>query len=94
MSLDIKEQYKHAEGLAEGDLHQTTSHGVILIPQPSDDPRDPLNWSRNKKLLTLGVVSFASCISLAQLLANQAGFLPQAELYHVPPVNISYSVSH
>jgi hypothetical protein len=93
MSVDVKEQYEHTEGLPEDDLHKKTSHGVILIPQPSDDPRDPLNWSTSKKLLTLGVLSFASCISLAQSLANQAGFLPQAELYHVAPVKISYSVS-
>jgi len=25
--------------------------GTILVPQPSDDPRDPLNWSMTKKML-------------------------------------------
>lgn len=26
-------------------------NGVVLVPQPSDDPRDPLNWPRLKKEL-------------------------------------------
>jgi len=28
---------------------KTTKDGIVLIPQPSDDPRDPLNWSWLKK---------------------------------------------
>lgn len=95
MPEDIKEQFhEHAEGLdvKEGQ-HKTTPNGVILIPKPSSDPQDPLNWPLSKKLLTLGIVSFASCIGLAQQLANQAGFVPQAILYHVSPIKVSYSVS-
>jgi hypothetical protein len=30
---------------------------TILIPQPSNDPNDPLNWSQSKKNLILFVVS-------------------------------------
>jgi hypothetical protein len=31
-------------------LLKTASDGrTVLIPQPSDDPRDPLNWSSLKK---------------------------------------------
>jgi hypothetical protein len=31
---------------------KTTSDGaIVLIPQPSDDPNDPLNWSSMKKHL-------------------------------------------
>ncbi len=26
-----------------------TEDGIVLVPQPSDDPRDPLNWSWYKK---------------------------------------------
>lgn len=28
---------------------KTTKDGIVLIPQPSDDPNDPLNWSWLKK---------------------------------------------
>ena len=39
------------EGLKGG------QHGrVVLIPQPSDDPLDPLNWSPARKLVVLAVV--------------------------------------
>lgn len=30
---------------------------TVLIPQPSDNPHDPLNWSPLKKHITLGVVA-------------------------------------
>lgn len=33
------------------------SHGqVVLHPQPSSDPEDPLNWSKQRKLLAIGMV--------------------------------------
>lgn len=34
---------------------------TVLIPQPSDDPEDPLNWPRKKKLaivLTMSTIAF------------------------------------
>jgi hypothetical protein len=131
-----------------------TSNGIVLVPQPSDDPKDPLNvsdilgvqisscrsppnmlldsqdifleflnmsfesfdmshdsgffilwgtiannysaniqWPMSKKIRTLGIISFASFVGLAQQLANQAGFFPQAVLYHREPVELSYSVN-
>ena len=37
---------------------KTTPDGrIILIPQPSDDLNDPLNWSQTKKNVILLVVS-------------------------------------
>jgi hypothetical protein len=33
---------------------------TVLIPQPSDDPNDPLNWSRARKLTILLVVTCTS----------------------------------
>ena len=79
--------------IAQGETYRVkTINEIVLVPQPSDDPKDPLNWSNKKKILTLCIVSFVSCISLAQALANQAGFFPQAALYHKTPVQLSYSV--
>lgn len=67
--------------------------GVLLVPQPTDDPSDPLNWSLWKKVATLFIVSLASFIGIAQALANQSGFISQAKLYGKTPVELSYSVS-
>lgn len=34
---------KHADGKGEED--------IVLIPRPSDDPEDPLNWTFRRKLI-------------------------------------------
>lgn len=67
---------------------------VVLVPRPSDDPADPLNWSMTKKVLILALVSLSSFIGVAQALANQSGFFVQASLYHKSPMQMSYSVGY
>jgi len=43
---------------AEARSFKTASDGrTVLIPQPSDNPYDPLNWSPLKKYITLGVIA-------------------------------------
>ena len=39
---------KHASG---------GQHDIVLIPAPSDDPDDPLNWSAKRKLLSTACIS-------------------------------------
>ena len=34
---------------------------VVLIPAPSDDPDDPLNWSAKRKLLSTACISMCVC---------------------------------
>ncbi|RDW69776.1 hypothetical protein BP6252_08796 [Coleophoma cylindrospora] len=31
--------------------HSSAAHDIVLVPLPSDDPEDPLNWTRKRKLL-------------------------------------------
>lgn len=39
-------------------------HGdIILVPQPSDSPNDPLNWSTRKKDTVLFVICLASIMA-------------------------------
>ncbi|OAL34770.1 hypothetical protein AYO20_05965 [Fonsecaea nubica] len=74
----------------------TTAHskaGITLIPAPSDDPRDPLNWSQGRKLLTLFIVSFAGFTGTLQAVGNVSSVFQQGALYHKTPVEITYSVS-
>ncbi|KAK9234239.1 major facilitator superfamily domain-containing protein [Lipomyces kononenkoae] len=49
--LDLQDsiQAKHASG---------NQNEIVLIPTPSDDPEDPLNWSRGRKLLS----AFCVCV--------------------------------
>lgn len=45
-------------GLAHEHGFKTTADGnTILIPQPSDSPHDPLNWSPFRKHLILIIIS-------------------------------------
>jgi hypothetical protein len=39
-------------------------HGLPLVPQPSDDPNDPLNWSYLKKYFILIIVTALSFFSI------------------------------
>jgi MFS family permease len=39
-------------------LVETQQNKVILVPTPSADPEDPLNWNRARKLLNTGLVLF------------------------------------
>lgn len=55
------------EGLITDTVHErfanlkTAGDGhTILIPQPSDDPNDPLNWSPARKHVILFIVSLAA----------------------------------
>ena len=66
--------------------------GIILIPQPTDDPLDPLDWPQWKKLMTLIVVSIASSTGYAQATANQSGYFQQAAVYGKTATEISYGV--
>ena len=38
---------KHASGL---------SKDIVLVPAPSEDPEDPLNWSARRKLLATACI--------------------------------------
>ncbi|KAK4542162.1 hypothetical protein LTR36_007009 [Oleoguttula mirabilis] len=43
---------------------KTTADGkYVLIPQPTDSPRDPLNWSPRKKALMLGIIAYIAALA-------------------------------
>ncbi|KAK4550017.1 hypothetical protein LTR36_002984 [Oleoguttula mirabilis] len=45
---------KHGTGRRDQD--------IVLAPQPSDDPNDPLNWSMAKKVSIVAILMFGACI--------------------------------
>ncbi len=49
-----------------------------LIPQPSDDENDPLNWSWGKKHLILFVISFVSFLPDYGSATGAVTLIPQA----------------
>lgn len=54
-----------------GRLLKKNKKGVILLPQPSDSPNDPLNWSYTRKMWHFVVVCFITGFTAAT--SNSAG---------------------
>ena len=44
-----------AGGQSDG-KHASDRSEIVLVPQPSADPEDPLNWSRKRKMWSLAMV--------------------------------------
>ncbi|KAK6383156.1 hypothetical protein LTR65_010393 [Meristemomyces frigidus] len=55
----------------DGNVKYSKDGTTILVPQPSDDPRDPLNWPLWRRDLTTGILCLLSVIAstLSPLLA-------------------------
>ena len=76
--------------LLQGENIQATPDGkTILIPQPSSDPNDPLNWSQWKKNIILFVISvvgfmpdYVSSIGIVTLLPQTMYVHSSVELFN------------
>jgi hypothetical protein len=60
-----------------GGIHFKHAGHHVLVPQPSDDPSDPLNWSRLWKALSMG----GMLISSFTLLFSPLSVAPQVPYY-------------
>lgn len=49
-----------------------------LIPQPSDDPNDPLNWSKRRKHIALFVISWIAFLPDFGSATGAVTLLPQS----------------
>lgn len=67
---------KHAEGEGQKD--------IILVPRPSEDPEDPLNWTFKRKLLS------TSCVVIYTIMIA----IPSSAVYSiVTPIRKETSLS-
>lgn len=64
---------------------------TILIPQPSSDPKDPLNWSSFKKHLILLIISWASLLADYGSATGAVTLIPQAEEWGISPDTVNHS---
>ncbi|KAF2157018.1 MFS general substrate transporter [Myriangium duriaei CBS 260.36] len=46
-------------------LDEFDDNGIILLPQPSSSPDDPLNWSKPRKVLSATIVLFITALTAA-----------------------------
>ena len=71
--LDINELGAEGQGL------QTAQDGkTVLIPQPSSDPNDPLNWNPLRKYVTLLVITVTAFLPDFGSSMGIVTLLPQA----------------
>lgn len=66
---------------------------VLLIPTPTDDPRDPLNWPLSRKFLVCFALCFALFAGFSAPFNGQIQLVQQAKLYGKTTVEITYFVS-
>ncbi|KAJ5096635.1 hypothetical protein N7456_007356 [Penicillium angulare] len=79
-------------GKAAG-LKVTADQNVVLVPQPSDDPQDPLNWNFGKKHAVLAIVIACSFLPDYGSVTGAATLTLQAEEYKIAPDVVNHSQS-
>lgn len=66
--------------------------GIILHPQPHDNPNDPLNWPTVRKDLCFLIIGFQTFIGGGQTPILAAGFSALEAEFHKPLAVVSYLV--
>ncbi|CAG9997091.1 unnamed protein product [Clonostachys byssicola] len=78
-----------AEGLERQDeqvsLKFASDGHTVLLPQPTDNTCDPLNWSWTRKHLVLFTVAWAALTADVTAAAGSAIIFPQAAQWHITP---------
>ncbi len=70
----------NVDGAERDDTFKLAKDGrTRLIPQPSEDPADPLNWPQRKKNLILFIVAFAALLPDYGSATGAVTLIPQAE---------------
>ena len=91
MNAHEEELSKNDHSVADSGL-KTTPKGIILFPQPQDNPNDPLNWPIWKRDLCLLVVGFQTFLGGGQSPLLAAGMHDLAVEFDRPITTISYLV--
>ena len=76
-----------------GALKTAKDGRTILVPQPSDDRNDPLNWTSWKKHAVLLTISFVSFLPDFGTAFGSVTQIPQAKYWHIPVPTIQESVA-
>jgi hypothetical protein len=95
---DNLHEYKETEGYlidaddaASGDYKIAKDGHTILIPQPSEDPHDPLNWSRFRKHLVLLIISLTALLPDYGSATGAVTLLPQSAIWGLSPDTVNHS---
>ncbi|KAL8998443.1 MAG: hypothetical protein Q9169_002480 [Polycauliona sp. 2 TL-2023] len=100
-TLDPELRYDDSEGYIL-DVNQigpdlstkTASDGqTVLIPQPSDDPNDPLNWNQARKHVVLAVIIACTFLPDYGSATGAITLIPQGAEYGITPDKVNHSQS-
>ena len=91
--MSIEKVTSTSEDSPPSSVQEKVEDGVVLIPRPSEDPNDPLNWPFRKKCIIMATVSLALLAGYAAPFCGQLNLTQQAKLYHKSVVEITYFVS-
>ena len=64
---------------------------TVLVPQPSDDPNDPLNWSSFKKHMILTIVALGAFCGDFGSGAGIPDVVLQSKLWHMTANQVNYT---
>lgn len=80
-------------GLPADAVLKKDATGRVLIPQPSDDPNDPLNWPVWRKRLVLVMLAVASFTCDYSAATGATALLVQAEQWHISPNTVNHATA-
>lgn len=86
-------QLREKLGLGPDAVLKKGKNDVVLIPQPSDDPEDPLNWTPTKKALILVVLAVVACTADYSAATGASALLPQAMEWHITPDEVNHATA-
>lgn len=69
----------HSLDASKIDTSERSKSSRVLIPQPSEDPNDPLNWSQGRKNLILFVISATALLADYGSATGAVTLIPQAQ---------------
>ncbi|KAJ5750818.1 hypothetical protein N7533_007846 [Penicillium manginii] len=91
-AIGEREGYILDTTLAQNQDLKTTADGkTILIPQPSDSPNDPLNWSPFRKHLILIIISCTAFLPDYGSATGAVTLVPQGKEWNMDPNVVNHS---
>ncbi|KDE07127.1 hypothetical protein MVLG_02532 [Microbotryum lychnidis-dioicae p1A1 Lamole] len=84
-------QQQHVDAEVLHRLKHSADGHHILIPQPDDNPRNPLNWSEGKKWATLIAISFAATSPDYGSATGATTLIPQGIDWGLSPNYVNHS---
>jgi MFS family permease len=74
-------------------LKKSADGKVVLIPQPTDLPQDPLNWSSWRKAAVLAVLAANAFTADYTAATGASALLPQAEEWGISPDTVNHATA-